>query len=253
MATSQIKRQSLHESLVAPLRDMILRGELRAGDKMPEEQLCERFGVSRTPIREALKVLAAEGVLQIIPHRGAVVAGITEDKISEVFPIMAALEHLAGTLACLRATSADIARMRGLHDEMMAFYKAGDEPGYLLRNRLIHEGFVGIAGNATLWSFYQQLLARIHSCRFVLRKTPEHWRQAVAEHEQMMEAFEARDGERLSALLERHVTGTTVGIARDYLAREGARPPAPAPRPAGRRVKAGLAEPPRTDIEGSTS
>lgn len=239
MATSQIKRQSLYESLVAPLRDMILRGELRPGDKVPEEQLCERFGVSRTPIREALKVLASEGVLQIVPHRGAVVAGITEDKINEVFPIMAALEHLAGTLACARATGADVARIRGLHDEMMAFYRAGDEPGYLVRNRLIHEGFVEVAGNATLQSFYQQLLARIHLCRFVLRKTPEHWLRAMAEHEQMIAAFEARDGERLAALLDQHVVGTTVGIARDYLAREAARPPAA--KPAGRQGRSGQA------------
>ena len=255
MATSQIKRQSLYASLVAPLRDMILRGELRAGDKMPEEQLCERFGVSRTPIREALKVLAAEGVLQIVPHRGAVVAGITEDGINEVFPVMAALEHLAGTLACARATDADVARIRGLHDEMMAFYRAGDEPGYLVRNRLIHEGFVEVAGNATLRLFYQQLLARIHLCRFILRKTPEHWRRAVAEHEGMVAAFEARDGERLAGLLEQHVVGTTVGIAREHLAREclareAARPPAA--KPAGearpvRRSRRGM------DTEGSTS
>ena len=114
-----------------PLREMILRGELRAGEKVPEEQLCERFGVSRTPIREALKVLAAEGVLQILPHRGAIVARITEDQINELFPIMASLERLAGKLACATATDMDIARVRALHDEMMAFYKAEDEPNYL--------------------------------------------------------------------------------------------------------------------------
>lgn len=226
MTHDHIMRQSLHESLVAPVRAMILSGDLRPGEKVPEEQLCERFGVSRTPIREALKVLAAEGVLQIVPHRGAIVARITEEQISEMFPVMASLERLAGSLACAVATETDIARVRALHDEMMAFYEAGDEASYLRNNRQIHEAFFTIAGNATLLSFYQQILTRIHSCRFVVRKTPEHWRKAMAEHEEMIAAFEARDGARLADLLERHVTDTTVGIARDYLDRER---PAPTP------------------------
>ncbi|WP_319843003.1 GntR family transcriptional regulator [Terrihabitans rhizophilus] len=222
---------------MAPLREMILNGELRPGEKVPEEQLCEQFGVSRTPIREALKVLAAEGVLQILPHRGAIVSRITEDQINEMFPIMASLERLAGMLACQVASQADIARVRKLHDDMMGFYKADDEASYLRSNRLIHEAFFVIAGNITLLSFYQQILTRIHSCRFVVRKTPEHWRKAVAEHEEMIAAFEARDGERLAALLENHVTDTTVGIARDYLDRERPVPPTAAAAPS-RRMRA---------------
>jgi DNA-binding GntR family transcriptional regulator len=215
MAAEQIVRQSLHESLVAPLRDMILRGELRAGEKVPEEQLCERFGVSRTPIREALKVLAAEGVLQIQPHRGAIVARITEDEINQLFPIMASLERLAGRLACAVATDDDVSRVRALHDDMVAHSAAGDEAAYLQLNRQIHDAFFAIAGNTTLRSFYQQILTRIHSSRFVTQKTPEYWRIAVLEHEQMIAALAARDGETLGSLLERHITGTTVAIARD--------------------------------------
>jgi DNA-binding GntR family transcriptional regulator len=237
MSSSTLIRQSLHESLVAPLREMILSGELRAGEKVPEEQLCERFGVSRTPIREALKVLAAEGVLQIMPHRGAIVARITEEQVNELFPIMAGLERLAGRLACAAASDADIARVRTLHDEMMGSYAANDEPTYLAANRRIHDAFFVIAGNATLHSYYQQVLTRIHSCRFVMRKTPEHWRVAVLEHEQMIAALEARDGETLGSLLERHVTGTTVGIARDYIRRKAEESAADRP-PAPRRVPA---------------
>jgi DNA-binding GntR family transcriptional regulator len=234
MATEQIVRQSLHESLVAPLRDMIVRGELRAGDKVPEEQLCERFGVSRTPIREALKVLAAEGVLQIQPHRGAIVARITEDQINQLFPIMASLERLAGRLACAVATDDDVARVHALHDEMVARYAAGDEAAYLQLNRQIHDAIFVIADNPTLHSFYQQILTRIHSCRFVTPKTPEYWRTAVLEHEQMIAALEARDGETLGSLLERHITGTTVGIARDYVRTEGAEVHGPGERAARR-------------------
>ncbi|MFC3695230.1 GntR family transcriptional regulator [Chenggangzhangella methanolivorans] len=215
---NRIVRHSLHQSLVAPLREMIMQGELRPGEKVPEEQLCERFGVSRTPIREALKVLAAEGALEILPHRGAIVARITEEQIAELFPIMASLERLAGALACRRADEADVARIKGLHEQMMACYRAEDERGYLRFNRLIHETFFDIAGNATLATLYQQILTRINACRFVVRKKPEHWRTAVAEHEEMVRLLEARDADALAALLERHVTGTTVGIARDFVA-----------------------------------
>ena len=244
--SSPIVRHSLHESLVAPLREMILQGELRPGEKVPEEELCERFGVSRTPIREALKVLAAEGVLQILPHRGAIVARITEEQIEELFPIMASLERLAGLLACQNATDADVARMRALHERMIACYEADDEVEYLRHNRLIHEGFFTIAGNATLSAFYQQILTRIHACRFVVRKSREHWQAAVAEHTQMIEALAARDAPRLAAILETHVTGTTVGIARAFVSRlktsGEAQAAAAKPRPRGRKPTAALTD-----------
>lgn len=226
MPSAPIVRHSLHESLVAPLREMILQGELRPGEKVPEEQLCERFGVSRTPIREALKVLAAEGVLQILPHRGAIVARITEEQIEELFPIMASLERLAGLLACARASDADIARVRALHDRMMEYFEKGEEVEYLRQNRLIHESFFEIAGNVTLSAFYQQILTRIHACRFVVRKSREHWAAAVVEHNAMIEALEARDAPRLAALLETHVMGTTSGIARAFINRTSAEAPA---------------------------
>lgn len=231
-------RQSLHESLVAPLREMILSGELRAGEKVPEEQLCERFGVSRTPIREALKVLAAEGVLQILPHRGAIVSRITEHEIAELFPIMASLERLAGRLACEAASERDIARMRALHDEMMQCHAAGEEADYLRLNREIHDFFFVIARNHTLHAFYKQVLTRIHSCRFVMRKTREEWDRAVGEHRQMMAALEARDGDALAGLLERHVTGTTVDIALEFIRRRDDELPPAANAPRPRRARA---------------
>jgi DNA-binding GntR family transcriptional regulator len=198
---------------------MIVNGELRPGDKVPEEELCARFGVSRTPIREALKVLAAEGALQILPHRGAVVAGITEAEIEELFPIMASLERLAGALACRRASDRDIARVRKLHDAMAERYRAGDEAGYLRHNRLVHEAIFDLASNETLASFYQQILTRISACRFTLRKDAGHWRTAMDEHEAIISALEMRDAARLADLLDAHVNVTTSEIARAAIER----------------------------------
>ncbi len=212
-----ILRRSLHEVLVAPLRAMILQGELRAGEKIHEDRLCAHFGVSRTPIREALKVLASEGVLQIQPHRGVIVAPISPEAVAELFPIMASLERLAGSLACAKATDRDIARMGAMHYTMLAHYRRKEEAEYLRLNRLIHEAFFEVADNPTLMSFYQQVLTRIHAFRFVTRKRPEHWRRAVEEHEEIMKAFEKRDAKRLPRLLEEHITGTTVHIASDAI------------------------------------
>jgi DNA-binding GntR family transcriptional regulator len=217
-SSPSLVRQSLHETLVAPLRDMILKGELRPGEKVPEEELCARFGVSRTPIREAVKVLAAEGLLRILPHRGAIVSQITQAQVDELFPIMAGLERLAGNLACKRATDRDILRVHKLHDAMMTHYRAGNEAAYLRHNRLVHEAIFDLAGNETLSSLYQQILARINACRFVMRKSADHWQQAVVEHEDIIRALEARDAPRLADLLDAHVTITTAAIARAEIA-----------------------------------
>ncbi|UFN50561.1 GntR family transcriptional regulator [Roseomonas sp. OT10] len=212
-----IPRHSLHDMLVGGIREMIVSGELRPGGKVPEAQLCERFDVSRTPLREALKVLAAEGMIQLLPRRGAVVAQVTPEEIEELFPIMAVLEGLAGEMLCRHADAARIAALRAVHDRMMGEYARGDEPAYLRSNREFHDLLFVAAGNATLHAFYQQILTRIRAFRFIARKSPDNWRQAAEEHERIMEAIEARDGAKLSRLLRRHVNGVTVKIAQDAL------------------------------------
>jgi DNA-binding GntR family transcriptional regulator len=217
--STQIPRTSLHDALTPGLRGLIRDGNLKPGDKISEPQLCEHFGVSRTPLREALKVLAAEGLIELLPRRGAVVAQISADDIRELFPIMATLEGLAGELACERMTDADVERVRALHDQMMEAYRVGNESGYLVLNRRIHEAIFAIARNDTLAAMYQQILARMHSHRFIVRKSETNWKHAVEDHERIMDALAARDKNRLPRLLRQHVTGTTADIAHEYLAR----------------------------------
>lgn len=219
MHSQHIVRNSLHDTLVSHLRELILKGELRPGDKLPEQLLCERFGVSRTPMREAVKVLAAEGVLRLQVNRGAIVAETTPADIEELFPIMAALEAVAGEQACRKASDVQVAQLRRLHDAMLSHYRAGEEAAYLRHNRLVHEAIVEMSGNATLAGMYQQILTRIHCVRFTIGKTDEQWRKAIAEHEQIVAALERRDGPQLSALLKAHVLDTTVRITQDYIKR----------------------------------
>lgn len=212
-----LPRYNLHDMLVAGIRDMVHAGELRPGDKIPEQALCTRFDVSRTPLREALKVLAAEGMLQLLPRRGAIVARVSAEEIDELFPIMAALESLAGELVCKRLTTEGLVRLRMLHDGMMEAYACGDEPRYLKNNRSFHETLVALTGNTTLNALYTRILARTRAFRFVARKRRAHWTAAIAEHRAIMDALDKRNGARLSRLLKGHVAGLTVKIARDAL------------------------------------
>ncbi|MEE8500357.1 MAG: GntR family transcriptional regulator, partial [Kiloniellales bacterium] len=121
-----IVRASLHEELVARLRDLIVEGELTPGARVPERTLCQRFGVSRTPLREALKVLASDGLLELLPNRGATVARLTAADLDEMFPVMGALEALAGELACARISDAELAEIRALHYQMALHHTRGE-------------------------------------------------------------------------------------------------------------------------------
>lgn len=218
--TTQIVRRSLHHELVERMREMIVEGELRPGEKIPEIALSVRFGVSRTPLRESLKALAAEGLVSLLPNRGAIVSVITEQEIDELFPIIGVLEALAGEIACARATDERVAAFRKLHEQMVAQYEAGDESGYRRTNRQFHEMLFDIAGNAALRETYQSLLVRIHSARFILRKDAGDWKDAIADHAGIVAAFEARDNGLLALLLKRHLTETAARTTHNSLARE---------------------------------
>jgi DNA-binding GntR family transcriptional regulator len=213
-----LQQGPLHLNVSEALRDMIVSGDLVPGSKVREPELCERFGISRTPLREALKVLASEGLIQLMPRRGAYIAKITQLEIDEVFPIMAALEALAGELAPANMSDADIKAFRSLHEQMFAFHRAGQETEYLRLNREIHRRLFATAGNATLTALYEQLLVRIHAVRFVARKSAGQWQRAVDEHREMLAAIENRDGARLSRLLRSHLLQTATEIARQSLA-----------------------------------
>ena len=202
---TSIKRPSLHEELIDRLRTMIVEGVLTAGEKVPERALCDKLGVSRTPMREALKVLAADGLLTLEPNRGARVRAITLDDLEEVFPLMGALEALAGELACANITVAQMTELRKTHELMLECFHASDLSGYFRHNQRIHEIIMQAAGNATLSSMVQSLAVRVRRARYLANMSSERWQQAVAEHEEIIMALDVRDSQRLGAILKRHL------------------------------------------------
>ena len=215
------RRTTLHEELTQRLRDLIIHGELQPGMKVPERDLCEAYDVSRTPLREALKVLASEGLVLLEPNRGARVTPITQEDMDEVFPVMGALEALAGELACRNITPAELEEIRRHHAEMLAHHQAGDLAGYYAANQKIHEGILGAARNPTLAAHYRALSARVQRARYVANTTPDRWKQAVEEHVQIMAHLTARDGAKLAATLRQHLENKLRAVSQSLAHQNG--------------------------------
>lgn len=200
-----IARRALHGEVVQRIRDLIVQGELAPGERVPERELCERFGISRTPFREALKVLATEGLIDLQHHRGAAVSKVTAGDVDDMFQVMGVLEALAGELACRRASDAEIAAVEKHHERMLRHYRERDLSGYFQFNQRIHEAIMQAAGNPVLVNMYGTLSVRIRRARYMANLSQARWDQAVAEHEEILGALKARDGERLGRLLRDHL------------------------------------------------
>lgn len=200
--------RSLHAGLLDALRAMINRGDLPPGARVPERQLCEQFNVSRTPLRECLKVLAAEGLVDLLPNRGARIASFDDAHMAHLFEVIAALEAEGGRLACARITPDAMAEVQGLHYQMYAHFLRGELPAYFALNQAIHAAILRAAANPVLLSTYASLSGRIARARYMAnRMHPDRWRQAMEEHDAILAALLARDGATLGPLLSRHLHG----------------------------------------------
>jgi DNA-binding GntR family transcriptional regulator len=204
-AISPITRQPLHQLAIDRLRDLIVQGDLLPGERLNERMLCEHLGISRTPLREAIKLLATEGLVRLLPHRGAQVAPLEARSLADTLEVMGAMEALAGELACRRAGAAVITEIRALHDEMLARYAARDLAGYFRCNQAIHLKIVEAGGNPVLAGAYRQLNANVLRARYMANLSQERWDAAVREHEAIIAALEARDASRLTRLLREHL------------------------------------------------
>lgn len=200
-----IARRSLHDELVERLRGMISSGALAPGEKIQEKVLCQQFGVSRTPLREALKVLASEGIVTLQPHRGATVASLSVPELEEVFPVMGALESLSGEIACRLITDQEIAKIASLHRNMVEHWRRRELQPYFKLNQAIHQAILEATHNETLISVYRGLAGRLLTARYVANMSEDRWREAVAEHEAILTALQARDGPGLAVILKSHL------------------------------------------------
>ena len=205
-------RDSLHGALLVHLRRMIQEGELSPGEQIVETSLCEQFGVSRTPLREALKVLSSEGLVELRPRRTPIVTPVDPAEIAAIFEVLEGLESVAGRRACENATDETLAELESMHAEMIAEHDRGDRSAYQLKNREIHFRIVELARNPVLRTTYANFMMRIVRARATNTYALARWRGSRAEHEEIMAAFRARDPEAVAAALVRHTreTGSSV-------------------------------------------
>ncbi|HWL91975.1 MAG TPA: GntR family transcriptional regulator [Phycisphaerae bacterium] len=197
---------SLHEDLVNQLRDFIVEDHLAPGIRVPERELCERFNVSRTPLREALKVLAAEGLIELLPNRGARVRQFSEADIRNLFEVISGLDFVAGRFACSRITDEAIAEIEKMHLEMYAHYLRHELADYFRLNQRIHQAIVDAAGNPVLSANYANLNSVVRRLRYSANLVGrDRLGDAMREHEQIVDALRRKAGDELGMLMFEHM------------------------------------------------
>jgi DNA-binding GntR family transcriptional regulator len=215
LGVTKVERMRLHDTVVTHLRNLIVEGALAPGMKLNERELCETLGISRTPLREAMKVLAAEGLIEISPNRGAFVSRMSNTEIWESFEVMSGLEAMSGELAVLRITPVEIADIKALHYAMIACRAQNDLPGYYSRNQTIHNKINEAARNSVLRQTYLSINRRLLALRFKSNFQAGKWDSAIQDHEEMIDALESRDGPRLAAILRKHLLEKRDAIMKD--------------------------------------
>ena len=195
----------LHLQVGARLRQLIVEGAIAPGAKLNERALAEQLHVSRTPLREAIRMLAAEGLVDLLPNRGAVATQLSAQAIADTFELVAGLEGQSGELAAERISARELSEIRALHFEMLAAHTRRDLPTYYRLNATIHHQINAAARNPVLSDTYRTVNARLQALRFRSNLDESKWARAVQEHERMIELLGARDGARLRKLLVLHL------------------------------------------------
>lgn len=203
-----------HKDAVSLLREMILSGELEPGERLREVAISARLGMSRTPVREAFRTLAAEGLVELLPNRSVVVAALNESESIDVFSVLGALEALAAQQAAQRMTPKQLDRLRELQEEMELHFRNHDRAEYIRTNRAIHELMVESSRNSALVLAWRMIVPRAERGRSVNTLDRHRWSIALEEHRKIVAALVARDGPLLSLLMQdRFVQGVIERIS----------------------------------------
>lgn len=219
-----IPRAALHEQVTLRLRQMLVEGRIEPGAKLNERELTEMLRVSRTPLREAIKMLATEGLVELLPNRGAIAVSLTEADVRHTFEVMAGLEALSGELAAQRITADELAEIRAMQFEMMAAYTRRDMSNYYRLNAQIHSAINAAAKNPVLAATYNQVNARLQALRFRSNQDEEKWSRAAKDHEKMIEALAQHDSAAMRELLVSHLYKKR-DVVLEQFRREAAEPP----------------------------
>jgi DNA-binding GntR family transcriptional regulator len=210
----KVARQTLHSEITSQLRDLIIQGHFQPGEKINEVRLGIDLGVSRTPLREAIRTLGSEGLLDLVPNRGAIVRSFSLDDVLDMMEGMGIIEQGCALLACELATRAELELFDERHQALLETYRARDRLRYFQINQDLHAMIVGFARNATCKAIHGGLQAKLKRIRFLGNDQPSVWARAVDEHNAINEALRRRDSDTLVTVLRAH-TILTVRRIRD--------------------------------------
>jgi DNA-binding GntR family transcriptional regulator len=207
---------------VEELRLRLLEGHIAPGERIAETVLCRELEISRTPLREALKVLASEGLVRLLPHRGAMATEVTPEQTRNLFQVLATLEHLVGTLAAEQVTPSSLLAVEALHTKMLGFHERRRRADYFRLNLQIHVTLAEITRNDELCKTYFSLTQKAMRARYLANMSDGRWNESISEHEDIMAALRQKDGAALATVLVEHAerTGAAVVAALQALAAE---------------------------------
>ena len=203
--TDRILSQALYLQVADRLRDQIYQHELIPGDAIDEMALCERFGISRTPLREALKVLSSEGLIELIPRRGSFVRSMDIDELNELFPVMAVLEGLCAREAVENCTSQDLQKLKKMHEKLEGFVKEANIDAYYEQNFVFHQAVQDLSGNKWLQRIIGDLRKVLRLARHMQLTIPGRLEQSLEEHRQIMQAFIKQDPDLADHNMQNHL------------------------------------------------
>ncbi len=218
-----LRGTSLHDGVAARLRSMLFDHQLKPGEWIDEKALAEAWQVSRTPLREALKVLAAEGLVELVPHRGCRVIALTEDDADALFPVMALLEGRCAFEAAKKAGDDDLRALRRLHDDLERHAAAHDLEGYYRANHVFHTQVQRLADNRWLDRATGDLRKFMRLMRGRQLALPGRIDASINEHRVLIDAFEQRDAARAERAMHDHLMAQLAALKK---LRRQERPPA---------------------------
>jgi len=202
----RLVQNSLHQEVASALRGEIFAGTLAPGSFVDEVALCERLKISRTPLREALKVLTSEGLMRHEPRRGCFVNEVTEQDLDDIFPVIALLEGRCAYEAARNASDADLVELTVLHDKLQGHARAGRITDYYATNFAIHEAIILLANNRWLSQSIADLRKILKLSRLQSLGAPGRLKQSLSEHMTVFAALASRDSEGAEAAMRTHLT-----------------------------------------------
>jgi len=210
----KIKKATLHIQIADRLREMIMTGEFKEGDKINENELCSAMGISKTPLREALRVLSAEGLISLVPNRGSFVTKPTIQEIQEMFEVMSVLEGVCAKAAAERMGPQDLTRLEKLHEGLEKEFRRRHQQNYIRLNNRYHSFIQELAGNRTLNQIVDGLRKKILLYRFQSLNLKGRFEDSIREHRELLAAFRDRNPELAEQLMKKHLKNQSLALER---------------------------------------